>query len=120
MSVLPAYGRELTQVRMAGAPVNVFVYAGDRAWQFAQGRPPGGRLVIPQDADWRELDWSCTRGLELVVVARGWRQDDLDELGRHLVLQGAQLAVGLLVERHGPVARVTPTHYRSARRRVAA
>lgn len=120
MSAAPAYGRELVQARTAGAPVNVFLYCGERAWQFAQGRPPGGRLVIPPDADWRSLDWSCTRGLELVVVARGWDQDELDELGRHLVLQGVQLAVGLLVERDGHLANVTPTYYRPAHRRAAA
>lgn len=120
MSGAPAYSRELTQLRTAGAPVNVFLYCGERAWQFGQGRPPGARLVVPPDADWRTMDWRCTRGLEMVVVARGWHQDELDELGRHLVRQGVQLAVGLLVERDGQVARVTPTHYRPERRRIPA
>jgi hypothetical protein len=117
----PPYAREVAEHRAAGRPVNVFVYCGDHAWRFAQSRPPGGRIAVPRDADWQTLDFTCLRGLEVMAVARGWTQDELDEFGRRLIHAGALLVVGLLVTRDGPWPRVTPTHYRpQALRRAAA
>jgi len=118
---LPPYAREVAERRAAGLPVNVFVYCGDNAWRFAQSRPVGERIAVPSDANWRAMDFTCLRELHVMAVARGWEQDELDALGRHLIHAGALLVVGLLVSRDGPWPRVTPTHYRpQTLRRVAA
>ncbi len=117
----PPYAREVAERRAAGLPANVFVYCGDKAWRFAQSRPSGGWIAVPSDADWQAMDFTCLRGLEVMAVARGWTQNELDEFGRHLIGAGALLLVGLLVTRDGPWPRVVPTHYRpAAARRVAA
>jgi len=110
----PPYAREVAERRAAGLPANVFVYCGDNAWRFAQSRPPCERIAVPSDADWRAMDFTCLRGLEVMAVARGWAQDELDEFGRQLIHAGALLVIGLLVTRDGPGPRVVPTHYRPA------
>jgi len=119
----PPYGRELLEKRAKGLPVNVFVYCGRDAWRLAEKRPRGGRLAVPEDTDWRTMDFECATGLELVVVSRGWDQDQLDDFCQHLIRAGVKLAVGILVvkDRDLPAAPdVEVTYYKPELRRVAA
>ena len=111
----PPYGREVERMRAQGTRVNVFIYTGPDAWRRASAKPPGCRLAVPPDLDWRSADFSCVRGLNLVVVARGWEQDELDRFGPHLLQQGAQLVVGLLVIAADRGERVNTTFYRRSR-----
>lgn len=112
----PAYAREVIARRDAGKAVNIFIYVGDDAWRLAQSRPPGGRLAVPAGAAWREMDFACVSGLELLVVARGWDQQGLDDFSRHLIWADARLVVGLLVQSRyvldAAPPRVMPTYYR--------
>ena len=116
----PPYGREIERLRAQGARVNVFCYTGPDAWRRAAAKPPGYRLAVPPDLDWRTADFSCVRGLELVVVARSWDQDELDRFGSHLVAHGVHLVVGLLVLATNHGERVHSTFYRARRRARAA
>ena len=65
----PPFATELQDACRRGRRVNVFVFAGDHAARRATNRPAGERLYLPPDAESPDaFDWTCVRGLELMLV----------------------------------------------------
>jgi hypothetical protein len=115
---LPPYGKRLFGDRYLHLRVNVFVYAGDRAHDFARPKPHA--LAVPTGTDWRAFDWSLLFDLSVTLVARGWTDAQTGELARHLIQSGAALVVAITVTSDAPIPRVNVTHYRLKRQSVAA
>lgn len=111
---LPPYAAEIVAARQRGRPVNLFLYAGSRAWELAERKEHA--VVVPDD--WQDRDWRWIGGLDGTLVVRGWTPEQTDELATFLVRAGAPLIVALRVVRDGDWPRVDSVHY--ATRRIAA
>lgn len=93
---LPPFGREVIQHRSYG-PVNLFVFAGEGAWQRARRRPIGQRAAVPPNEPWSRFDWTFVNGLGVTLIAHGMAENELCDFGAHLIRRGATLVAGLLV-----------------------
>jgi hypothetical protein len=91
----PPYAKELLELRRRGGRPNLFLHAGDHAWRRAQGRPPGERMCLPPNVDYLAVDWTCIKGLELVLVVWGRDPEYVAEFARHLVRSGAALVAAI-------------------------
>ena len=111
---LPPYAKSIVAARQRREPVNLFLYAGERAWDFAQYKAQA--VVVPDD--WSLRDWRWISGLAATLVVRGWGGDEVRSLAHFLVRSGASPVVALRVVRDGPVPSVETTHY--VARKVAA
>lgn len=115
-SKLPPFARELVTARRRGQRVNLFIHAGDRAWDRARSRRPPDVLCLPPGEDFRTFDWSIVRGLSLVLVWWNGSPAEVDAFARHLVLSGAELVAALGATHDGKhVGAVRSTFYRPAR-----
>lgn len=108
----PPHGFELLRaVRAEGAPRNLFVFTGPNSWTRAQNWSRGARLVLPPDCTPDDFDWSCVRGLDLVVNGRDERLDRLERLA-YLLCVVAKATLVVVIYTDGPLTRVQC--YRSA------
>lgn len=117
----PAYARDLVRMRKAGGVPNLFIMAGDRAWDRARSRPAGSVLVLPHDESFEAFDWRCVRGLCVTLVWWNGEPATIDAFARHLILAGAELvaALGAIHDGSG-VMSCQPTFYRLAPAQKAA
>ena len=117
----PPFSRELLRARKSGATPNLFIHAGEHAWERARSRPAGSVLLLPPGDDFRGYDWRCVRALPLTLVWWNGSPDLVDSFARHLVHSGADLVAALDAEHDGSrVVRCEPVFYRLAPRRRAA
>jgi hypothetical protein len=95
---LPPFGRELSEARFRGEFPNVFIHAGDHAWNRAQKRAPPEVLCLPPDASADDYDWTIVKGLAVTLVV--WDRDDefVDTFARLLVIAGAKMVAALTNE----------------------
>lgn len=112
-AALPPYAQRIVAARQRREVVNLFLYAGHRAWDLAARKPHA--VVVTEN--WQRQDWRWLGGLAATLVARGWSDDDVAALAQCLVRAGSPLVVALQVTPDGRLDRVTPVHYRA--RRVA-
>lgn len=98
---LPPFGREFLRAQAEGRPVNPFVHHGShpRAWELARARTGG--LVCPADESPSAFDWSCLRGLDVVVAWPGGSIPEVDELAAAIMADGAS-TVHVLADVRGP------------------
>ena len=91
----PPYARDLIAAKRRGESLNLFVHAGDHAWQRAQRRAPPHVLCCPPDDEFKSFDWRCVSGLDLTLVI--WNRDPefVDAFARHLVRSGATLVAAI-------------------------
>jgi hypothetical protein len=70
---LPLYAREVIAASAAGRSPNVYVFAGDSAWQRAQRRRwahgAGSAVAVPLDSEPGAFDWTFLRGQAVVLAA---------------------------------------------------
>jgi hypothetical protein len=92
---LPPFGRELAEARRRGEFVNVFVHAGDHAWDRARRRAPPEVLCLPPDESADTYDWTVVKGLQITLIV--WNRDEafVDSFARALVIAGATLVAAL-------------------------
>jgi hypothetical protein len=90
---LPAFGRELQEARRRGEFPNVFVHAGDHAWDRAHRRAPPEVLCLPPDESAESYDWTVVKGLAVTLVVWDREEAFTDAFARLLVISGATLVV---------------------------
>ena len=93
--IMPPYGRELAAARTRGELPNVFIHAGDYAWDRAKLRSPPDVLCLPPDGDFRDYDWTPVKKLALTLIVWGRPNSWIDEFATHLVRAGAELVCAL-------------------------
>ena len=86
----PAFGRKVRQWRESGlAPsTDIFLSLGwayGRAWQW--------RIVIPDDVDPAELDYSCVAGLSCLMF--GNSSPRMDDVARAVIPYGPYRLIGV-------------------------
>lgn len=112
---VPPFGRDLLKVRKHAGIPNLFILAGDHAWERARSRPAGSILLLPPGEDFHLYDWRCVRGLDLTLVWWNGTPEIVDAFARHLVLAGATLVAALGAIHDGyNVTRCEPVFYRLA------
>ncbi len=98
----PPYGREVARRLANGEHLNVWVYAGSRAWEGAQWRirhiGPATALVLPHGDSPNNYRWPV-KGLELMLIWPDGNPDEIITLGETLVKNGATLVVAPTQER---------------------
>jgi hypothetical protein len=118
---LPPYARELLTARKRGLHPNVFVHAGDRAWERARFRLPPNVLCLPPDALFADYDWQCIRGLYPTLIVWNRPPDFVDGFARHLVQSGARMVAALGALHNGErVIDCSPVYYKPTAARRAA
>jgi hypothetical protein len=103
------------RTRKAGRLPNLFIMAGDHAWDRARSKPAGSALVLPRDESFDAFDWRCVHGLSVTLV--WWNGDPatIDAFARHLIHAGAEMVAALGAQHDGyGVTSCQPTFYRLA------
>lgn len=93
----PPFAREIEQALAAGQALNVFVFAGEGAWDRAAARRfahgPGSALVVPEDTTPEAIAWpplgSCCLAADRIDRQAAVR------IGQALVSSGTRLVVVL-------------------------
>lgn len=70
---LPAYGRDLVNLQRSGRNVEWLIIS--LSFDLGRALP---RVVVPDDADIRELDLRCVAGLDCIVAHEGNERRALD------------------------------------------
>lgn len=86
---VPPFAHELLAARIRGAPVNVFLMAGQHGWRRARARQPPNVLLLPEGERAVDFDWSCARGLHITLVQRCLTSVEIREIGFALINAGA-------------------------------
>ena len=81
----------------------------ERCFDLAQGKAHS--LALPNDLEWRAINWSLVDGLRgLTLISCGWSVEATSDLARHLVKAGTGLVIALVVVKDGQIPTI---EYRS-------
>jgi hypothetical protein len=102
---LPPFARDLLRRRQAGGAINLFIYAGPRAWKMARLRIRynSPTLVLPVGDDPSSYRWPV-QGLEIALIwPEPGNRHEVISFGRLLVVEGAALVSAVFGDPDGPL-----------------